>query len=66
MRDIFTDSDFGAGGTDLEGYVLEGGFGVYRNTWLGARWLSADAIDRAALVPVYGADILMIDLNAAF
>ncbi|AKM06373.1 hypothetical protein AM2010_284 [Pelagerythrobacter marensis] len=66
VLDIFTDSDFGAGGTDLEGYVLEGGFGVYRNTWLGARWLSADAIDRAALVPVYGADILMIDLNAAF
>lgn len=66
VLDIFTDSDFGAGGTDLEGYVLEGGFGLYRNTWLGARWLSADAIDRAALVPVYGADILMIDLNAAF
>lgn len=62
VLDIFTDSDFGLGGTDVEGYVLEGEYGVYRNTSVGVTWLSSDAISR----PPFALDILQFNLNVRF
>ncbi len=63
VLDVFTDSDFGAyGGTDLEGYILEGNYAVADNTWLSLKWLSADSIERAP----FSSDVVLFDLNARF
>lgn len=60
--DAFTDSDFRLGGTDSKGYVFGGNYGLDKNVWLSAKWLSADAIDG----PKFSVDILQFDLNARF
>lgn len=60
--DAFTDSDFHLGGTDAKGYVLEGKYGIGRNIWLRAKWLSANEIDG----PPLAIDVLHVDLNAKF
>ena len=41
----FTDSDFHGGGTDAEGYVIGGEYGLAKNAWLSLRWISTDEID---------------------
>jgi len=76
VLDSFTDSDFHAGGTDAEGWLLGGSYGIARNLWLRARWLSADEIDGAPEgfesngTPVkftpLAIDVLQVDLNARF
>jgi Putative porin len=60
--DGFTDSDFHLGGTDAKGWILGASYGVAANTWLRARWLSANEIDG----PPLSIDVLQIDLNAKF
>jgi hypothetical protein len=63
VLDVFADSDFGAyGGTDLEGYVIEGNYAVAENTWFSLKWLSADSIERAP----FSTDVVLFDLNARF
>lgn len=62
VLDAFTDSDFHRGGTDAEGYIVGGEFGITNNTWARLRYLSADEIDG----PPLGIDVLQIDLNAKF
>lgn len=62
VLDIFTDSDFGLGGTDVEGYELGGAIGIHKNASLGFRWLSSDSIARAP----FSVDVLQIDLNTRF
>ncbi|RXZ66313.1 putative porin [Pelagerythrobacter rhizovicinus] len=62
VMDIFTDSDFGLGGTDVEGYELEGSVGIHKNTTLGLRWMSSDSINRAP----FSVDILQVELNSRF
>ena len=60
--DAFTDSDFHLGGTNAKGYFLGGQLAVYKNTWLTARWMSADEIYGDPL----SIDVLQLDLNARF
>src|SRR5690606_21012223 len=60
--DGLTDSDFGGGGTNLEGYFIGGNMALSRRVWLGARWMSADEIAG----PPLRTDVLFIDLNAKF
>jgi hypothetical protein len=60
--DAFTDSDFGMGGTNSKGYYLGGQYGLDRNTWLSAKWLSASEIDGLP----FAVDVLQVDLNAKF
>lgn len=62
VLDAFTDSDFRLGGTDAKGYYLGAMYGIDRNTWLSAKWISADEIDGLP----FGVDILQVDLNAKF
>jgi len=62
VLDAYTDSDFHLGGTNAEGYMLGAGVGLYRNTWLSARWLSANEVSG----PPLGIDVLQIDLNLRF
>ncbi len=49
----FTDSDFGLGGTDTEGFILGFDLGLSRNTWLRTKWLSSNEID----YPPLGIDV---------
>ncbi len=60
--DAFTDSDFRLGGTDAKGYYLGALYGLDRNTWLSAKWMSADAIDGLP----FSTDVFQVDLNAKF
>jgi len=58
--DAFPDSNFHLGGTNAQGYVVGGAYGLAKNTWLRVRWYSTDAIEG----PQYGVDTLQLDLNS--
>lgn len=60
--DAFTDSDFHGGGTNCKGWILGGNLGLYKNVWLGARWMTSDQISG----PPLAIDTLQVDLNARF
>lgn len=60
--DGFVDSDFGNGGTNLEGFTLGGTVALSQRTWLALRWLSASSIAG----PRYKNDILQFDFNGKF
>ena len=60
--DGFNDSDFGGGGTNLQGYTLGGFMALSPAVRLGLRWMSADEIAG----PPLSSDVLQIDLNAKF
>lgn len=60
--DGLTDSDFHLGGTNAQGYILGGRLGIAKNTWLTARWLSANEVNG----PPLGIDVFQFDLNARF
>ncbi|MDP3584406.1 MAG: putative porin [Thiobacillus sp.] len=62
VLDAFTDSDFHLGGTNAKGFFVGGSYGLYKNTWLSARWMSADEISGLPL----SIDVFQLDLNAKF
>ena len=71
--DAFTHSDFGLGGTNNQGFVLSGSYGIAKNAWLAARWMSSNALE--SLVPgvpgnapttKFSVDTLQLELNARF
>jgi len=62
VLDAFNDSDFHLGGTNNEGWILGGKFGISKNLWLEARWLSSDEISG----PKLSTDVVQVDLNAGF
>jgi len=71
--DAFADSDFGLGGTNNRGTILSMNYGLRRNVWLGARWLSSDLIhsftpvtSTANLPSKFSVDVLQVDVNARF
>jgi hypothetical protein len=62
VLDVFTDSDFGLGGTDTQGYILGFDIGVSKNAYLRTKWLSSNEIDG----PPLSIDVLQLDLNTRF
>lgn len=62
VLDAFTDSDFHLGGTNHKGFMIGGSYGLYRNTWVSARWMSSDEIGGYPL----SIDVFQLDLNAKF
>ena len=60
--DGFTDSDFGGGGTNLQGYTLGASMALSRAVRFGLKWMSSDEIVGSPL----STDTLQIDLNAKF
>lgn len=62
VLDAFTDSDFHLGGTNHKGFMIGGSYGLYKNTWLSARWMSSDEISGLPL----SVDVFQLDLNAKF
>jgi hypothetical protein len=61
VLDAYTDSIFHLNGTDAKGWTLGANYGLARNTAMGLRWVSTEAIDG----PPFGVDILLVDLNLA-
>jgi hypothetical protein len=62
VLDAFTDSNFHLAGTDTKGWMFGVNYGLAKNTWLNARWLSAEAISG----PPLDVDVLLVDLNSRF
>jgi hypothetical protein len=62
VLDAFTDSDFHLGGTNHKGFMVGGQYGIYKNTWVSARWMSSDEISGLPLA----IDVFQLDLNAKF
>lgn len=60
--DGFTDSDFGNGGTNMEGFTLAGVVALSERFSIGLKWLSADQIAG----PPLKSDVLQVDLNGKF
>lgn len=60
--DAFTDSDFGGGGTNVQGFTIGGNVALSKAVRAGLRWMSSDEIAG----PPLSSDILQIDLNAKF
>ena len=60
--DGFTDSDFGGGGTNVQGFTLGGTMALSEAVRCGLRWMSSDEIAG----PPLSQDTLQIDLNAKF
>lgn len=62
VLDAFTDSDFHLGGTNNKGFILGAQYGLAKNAWLNARWLSSDQISGLPL----SIDVFQLDFNAKF
>lgn len=62
VLDAFTDSDFHLGGTNNKGFILGAQYGLDKNTWLNARWLSSNEISGLPLA----IDVFQLDFNARF
>jgi hypothetical protein len=60
--DGFNDSDFGGGGTNLEGYTLFGSVALSPNVAFGMRWMSANELAG----PPLKTDVLQIEFNGKF
>lgn len=62
VLDAFTDSDFHLGGTNNKGFIIGGQYGLAKDTWIGARWLSSNQITGLPL----SIDVFQLDLNVKF
>ena len=60
--DSFNDSNFGLGGTNLQGFTVGGLLALTPNVWLGARWMGASSVAG----PTYKVDVIQLDLNGKF
>lgn len=60
--DGFVDSDFGLGGTNLQGYIIGAQYTLTPRIFLSARWLSASEVDG----PAFSADLFQFDVNSRF
>lgn len=68
--DAFTNSDFGLGGTNNQGFIVGGNYAIFNNTVLSARWMSSNQIDSYAPgsspVTKLSVDTLQFDLAVRF
>jgi hypothetical protein len=60
--DGFVDSDFGGGGTNMEGYTLYGGVALSPNVSFGVRWMSANELAG----PPLKTDVVQVEFNGKF
>ena len=60
--DGFNDSNFGLGGTNMQGFTVGGSLALSSNVWVSLRWFGSDNIAG----PSYKMNIIQFDLNAKF
>ena len=66
VLDAFTDSDFQLGGTNNRGFIVGAQYGLSRNTWLSARWLSGREIDGSSLNLPLSVNTFQLNFHARF
>ncbi len=62
MLDAFNDNDFHLGGTNAKGYFLYASYYFANNTWLDARWFSANEVFGSP----YAIDVLQLEVQTKF
>lgn len=62
VMDAFTDSNFGGGGTNMQGYTLAAAMALSRSARVGVSWMSATQVTG----PTLKADVFMFDLSVRF
>jgi hypothetical protein len=62
VLDGFNDPDFNLGGTNAKGYIIGGQYGIARNAYLSARYLSSHEV----YGPPLAIDVLQLELDARF
>lgn len=62
VLDAFDDHDFYMGGTNAKGYFVKASMGIFDDTWVSAKWYSANQIYGAPLA----IDVIQLELNAAY
>ena len=60
--DAFADSDFGLGGTNVEGFTVGAGVAITPALQVSLRWMGAQEIAG----PPFKSDVIMFDINAKF
>ncbi len=60
--DGFTDSDFGGGGTNVQGFTIGGAMALSPNVRVGLKWMSSDEVSG----PPLSTDTLQFDINSKF
>ncbi len=60
--DGFTDSDFGGGGTNVQGFTLGGAVAISPSVRMGLKWMSSDEVSG----PPLSTDTLQFDVSAKF
>ena len=60
--DGFNDSDFGGGGTNMQGFTAAGFLSLSENVYLGLRWMGSESITG----PQYDTNIFYLELNSKF
>jgi hypothetical protein len=60
--DGFNDSDFGGGGTNMQGFTVGGFYSLSENVYLGLRWMGSDSIAG----PQYNTNIFYAEINSKF
>jgi len=60
--DGFNDSDFGGGGTNMQGFTVAGFLSLSENVYLGARWMGSESITG----PQYDTNIFYFEINSKF
>ena len=68
--DAFTESTFGLGGTNQEGFVVRGALGVADGVWLSGAWFAARSLEseftELGIPEQIDVDTFQIDINARF
>jgi len=62
VLDSFTDSNFGLGSTNVKGWALIGNYGIDKNAWVSARYLTSDSISGLP----FSVDVFLVDFNGRF
>jgi len=60
--DGFNDSDFGGGGTNLQGFTVGGFLSLSKNIYVGTRWMGSDSISG----PQYNTNIFYFEIDSKF
>jgi hypothetical protein len=60
--DGFNDSDFGGGGTNMQGFTAGGFLSLSENVYLGLRWMGSESITG----PQYDTNIFYLEVNSKF
>jgi hypothetical protein len=60
--DGFTDSDFGGGGTNMQGFTAAGFLSLSENVYLGVRWMGSESL----VGPQYDTNIFYFEINSKF